>query len=432
MKIRYLALLVLLGSNLRAQEKSDIITLGRCYEGAYRVSSIAGEGNTNSEIWQLKDRNLSKGWLPVIDANGTFIYNSSVVDMSAALGALPIPGITDLIRPLPHEQYKVTLDVNQLLYDGGAIKSARAVEKAELEINIKQTETDLYKLRSQINSYFFNILLLERQHELLTNFVNLLDKRLKTMQSAVDNGILLATDMDIIRAEKLKTGQQIAENRIRLASFKKILTELCGIKTDNPGRLVFPEIDINEATEFKRPELALFELRSDQLNASLGLLASKRLPKAFGFASLGYGNPPGNNFFKDEFAPYYILGAGVKWNIFDWNKARTEKNVITLQQSILENRKTDLEQNLERLLEVKRSEISSIEMLLSTDTELIEIRKKIAATAESQYENGIITATELLNEITLEKNALISFELHKVTLAMAKVEYLNISGQEID
>ena len=35
------------------------------------------------------------------------------------------------------------------------------------------------------------------------------------------------------------------------------------------------------------------------------------MPKAFGFATLGYGNPPGSNFFKDEFAPYYILGQGL-------------------------------------------------------------------------------------------------------------------------
>ncbi len=72
------------------------------------------------------------------------------------------------------------------------------------------------------------------------------------------------------------------------------------------------------------------------------VIESKRMPKAFGFATLGYGNPPGSNFFKNEFAPYYIVGASIKWNIFDWNKAKNEKQIISFQENILENRKNDL------------------------------------------------------------------------------------------
>jgi outer membrane protein TolC len=156
------------------------------------------------------------------------------------------------------------------------------------------------------------------------------------------------------------------------------------------------------------------------------------MPKAFAFATVGYGNPPGSNFFRDEFAPYYILGAGIKWNIFDWNKVKNEKQVISFQQSIIEGRKSDMTENLKRLLDVKSSEISSLESLLKTDTELIELRKRITSAAESQYENGTITATDYMNELNSERQALINYEIHKITLAMARVEYLNISGLEIE
>jgi outer membrane protein TolC len=181
-----------------------------------------------------------------------------------------------------------------------------------------------------------------------------------------------------------------------------------------------------------RPELQLFDLRKEQLAAGVKVIESKKMPKAFGFATLGYGNPPGSNFFKDEFAPYYILGAGIKWNIFDWNKAKNEKQVITLQQSIIDNRKSDLTDNLKRVLETKNAEINSLETLLKTDSELIALRKRITATAESQYENGIITATEYLNEMNSERQALVNYEIHKINLSLAKIEYLNISGKEIE
>jgi hypothetical protein len=53
------------------------------------------------------------------------------------------------------------------------------------------------------------------------------------------------------------------------------------------------------------------------------------------------------------------------------------------------------------------------------------------ASAESQYENGTLTATELLNEINSEKQALINYEIHKINLAMAKVEHMNICRKEL-
>ena len=156
------------------------------------------------------------------------------------------------------------------------------------------------------------------------------------------------------------------------------------------------------------------------------------MPKAFGFATLGYGNPPGSDFFRDEFAPYYILGASIKWNIFDWNKTKNEKQMINFQQGIIENRKSDLTDNLNRMLEAKNAEIVNLKNMLESDTVLITLRKRITASAESQYENGNITATELLNEMNSERQALINYEIHKINLAMAKIEYMNISGKEIE
>jgi len=416
-------------SGLKGQK---ILTLKECYDMAMSATPIAEEREAYSQISMVKDKNLSKGWLPTLDANGSFIYNSSVVDMTDVLGTIPIPGIADLIQPLPHEQYKITVDINQVIYDGGAIKGARALEKADLNINEKQTETDLYKLRSQINTYYFNLLLLDRQQALLQNYLELINKRIASMNSALASGVILKSDIDVIASEKIKLEQQLSENGIRKASLLKIMASLTGREIDASTGFVLPVMEGNLTDELTRPELKIFDLRKEQLDASLQLLQSKRMPKAFGFATLGYGNPPGSNFFKDEFAPYYILGAGVKWNIFDWNKANNEKQVINLQQNIIDNRKNDLTENLKRLLEAKQAEITSLKSLIESDSELIAIRKRITAAAESQYENGTITATEYMNELNSERQALINYEIHKINLAMAKVEYLNISGKEIE
>lgn len=427
-----LALIVLTGPWLSNAQDQKILTLRECYNNATATSALAGEKVSYSEIWQLKDKNLSKGWLPTLDASGSFIYNSEVIDIGSSLGSLPIPGIADAIKPLPHDQYKLTVDINQMIYDGGAIKGARALEKADLQINEKQTETDLYKLRSQINTCYFNLLLLDRQKELLKSYLDLISKRITSMHSALDNGVILRSDIDVMTSEKIKLEQQIKENEIRKASLLKTLSSLTGTEIKPSSELVVPSFPSEISTDLSRPELEVFDLRKEQLNASLKVINSKRMPKAYGFATLGYGNPPGNNFFRDEFAPYYMLGAGVKWNIFDWNKTKNEKQLINLQQGIIENRKSDLAENLKRLLEAKNAEIVNLNSMLDSDTTLISIRRRITTSAESKFDNGTITATELLNEMNSERQALINFEIHKINLAMAKVEYFNISGKDIE
>ena len=415
--------------NIQAQE---VLTLKDCYDLAMVSSALAGEKDAYAEISGLKEQNLSKGWLPTLDVNGSFVYNSEVIDMRNALGSLPVPGIADAIRPLPHEQYKVNLEINQVIYDGGLIKNSKALERTDLNINKKQTETDLYKLRGQINGYFFSLMLAEKQKELLINYHNLITRRISSVQSAVENGVISKSDLYTLSAEQIKIEQQLSEIDIRKSSLLKVLSGLTNKDLDADTKFVLPELSEENGNEILRPELELFDLRKEQIAAGLKIIDSRRKPKVFGFATLGYGNPPGNNFFKDEFAPYYIVGAGLKWNIFDWDKAKNEKQVITYQQSIIEFRKKDMTETLTRLLDTKKAEIESLNSLLETDSMLIDLRKKITASAGSQYENGIITATELLNEMNSEQQALISFEIHKINLALAKVEYLNISGEEIE
>ncbi|MDX9945945.1 MAG: TolC family protein [Bacteroidales bacterium] len=427
-----LAFIVLIIPWIAEGQNGLTLTLGDCYAKAETASALAGEKDSYRRIWELKDKNLSRAWLPTLDASGNLVYNSEVIDIGNSLGSLPIPGIEDAIKPLPHEQYKVNVDINQVIYDGGAIKGARAIEKADLLINEKQAETDLYKIRSQINTYYFNLLLLDRQEELLNNYLAIVTKRIASMQSGVENGVILRTDIDVMTTEKIKLEQQIRENHIRRESLLRILSGLTATEIDPSSELVMPAFETDTTDVISRPELEIFDLRKDQLDASLQVISSRRMPKAFGFATLGYGNPPGNNFFRDEFAPYYILGAGIKWNIFDWNKAKTEKQIIGLQHVIIENRQTDLTDNLSRMLEAKKAEISSLSALLETDLELISLRKRITVSAESQYENGTITATDLLNEITAEKQVLINHEIHRINLAMAQADYYNISGKETE
>ena len=410
----------------------EVLTLKECYDKALANHSMASDKNMYNVLWQKKDMNLESGWLPAIDLNANFVYNSEVIDMSSAFASIPIPGFADNIKSMPNEQYKITMDINQVIYDGGAIKNARVLEKATLAVNEQQTDAEMYKIKSQVNSCYFNLLLLRSQGELLNTYLSDINKRLQSLTSAVNNGAMLKSDIDVFISEKIKVEQQINENKIKRASLLTILSDITGSQISNDVEFTTPLAMADLPSGITRPELKVLDLTKEQLGAGEAILQSRRLPKALGFATLGYGNPPGNNFFKDSFKPYYIIGAGLKWNIYDWNKVKNEKQVISLQKDLVDSRKNDLTASLQRQLNAKKAEIESLQSMITRDPELIALRQRITATAASQFENGTITATEYLSQINSEKQAMINAEMHKINLAMARTEYYNISGQEIE
>jgi outer membrane protein TolC len=301
-----------------------------------------------------------------------------------------------------------------------------------MKVNQQQTESDLYKLRTQVNNCYFSLLLIERQKELLNNYLGVIVKRLSTMQSSLDNGVILRSDMDVMTSEKIRIEQQLTEIELKKNALYAVLCDLTGFESGSEVSLILPHVSAELTNDILRPELRIYDLRMEQLEAGMGLLQTKRMPRAFGFATFGYGSPPGSNFFESGFSSYYILGAGIKWNIYDWDKVRNEKKQIRLQQGMLEGRKAELTDNLKRSLQTKQAEIATLGEALKRDSELIALRKRITASAESQYGNGSITATELLNEMNSEKQAEINYEIHKISLVMAQVEYMNISGKEIE
>ncbi|MDT8401838.1 MAG: TolC family protein [Bacteroidales bacterium] len=97
----------------------DLISLKTCYENALDNHPRAGEKQLQQQIWQLKQDNLNSAWYPKIEAGASALYNSNVADLSMSLGMAPLPGIENYLPSMSHDQYKLTIDINQLIYDGG-------------------------------------------------------------------------------------------------------------------------------------------------------------------------------------------------------------------------------------------------------------------------------------------------------------------------
>ena len=54
-------------------------------------------------------------------------------------------------------------------------RSARAVEQVVNELNMKQNEADVYRLREQVNNYYFSVLLVSSQIDVTGILISDLD-----------------------------------------------------------------------------------------------------------------------------------------------------------------------------------------------------------------------------------------------------------------
>jgi len=234
--------------------------------------------------------------------------------------------------------------------------------------------------------------------------------------------------LDVLRAEKIRAEQLVSELNRRREALVSALEHVTGIEGLEDAKLLLPEPVITGDEAIDNPELRLFDIRQRQLEASKGLLKSQRMPKAFGFAQAGYGSPPGNNFLSENPDFYYSLGAGIKWNIFDWNKNSNERKSLAIQQQLLGLKKSAVEESLQRMLTVRLAEINALREAAGRDEELIDLRKKISAVAASQLNNGTITASQYLTELNSEKQASISAAARRISIARAEVDYIYIIG----
>jgi outer membrane protein TolC len=402
------------------------VTLWQCYDSAAVATPLSGEGVLYSEVSALRDKNLSSAWLPALDINGSFVYNSDILDIAQIYGQLPVP--PEVIPSIPNEQYRATFDVSQVIWDGGVTRSARAVEQVVNELNLKQNEADVYRLREQVNNYYFSALLVSNQIEVTGILISDLDGRISEASSGVTNGVVTPVTLDVLQAEKIKAGQQLTELIRRRQSLVSALEQITGMTGLQDALFMLPEITISGDEIIDNPDMRLFEVRSRQLEMSKNLLKSQRMPKAFGFAQAAYGNPPGSNFFSETADFYYSVGAGFKWNIFDWNKNSNERKSISVQQQLIEIRRSAAEESLQRLLTIKMAEINALREAAEQDAELISIRRKIAGVAASQLENGTITASQYLTELNNEKQAVISAAIRQIGISRAEVDYIYITG----
>jgi outer membrane protein TolC len=398
------------------------VHLNDCYKSMLENYSIANQTGIYAQSSELNTKNLKAAWLPNAELNAQATYQSDVmkIDIVAMGNSFGFEADKD--------QYKASIDINQMIYDWGRIKSAKQLENVDLKLKQQTTQVDLNKVKEQINTFYFAILVLERNEELLHVMLKELTTKKESVESAVKNGILLSSDLSALKAEILKLKQSIVEIKQQRLSAIDILSEICGIEISYDAEIGVLEYEVEVSNEMLRPENILFNYQREKLDAASSMISKQNKPTVFAFSQLGYGKP-GLNMASSEFDSYYYLGVGLKWKFWDWNKTKREKQVVSLNQNLVSIQENTFNKQMNVALRNELSKLEIYKNALESDKEVIKLREEVSSSARSKLDNGIITSTEYITELSKETQAKISYETHKIQMVQSKVNYLYLKGE---
>lgn len=416
MKQLIFILMLLIAIPITAQQA---ITLEECYSLVKVNYPLAKQNDfLNSQNKLDKEVILNKK-LPTFDVAAQATYQSDVIEIA-------IPNVN--VNPLNKDQYRATLLVNQLIYNGGATKASLLEKSSELKTKQKQIEVSLYQLKLRVNQLYFSVLLSQESNLLLNAKENQLVAKLKEVQSGVKYGELLPASDKILEAELLKVKQQIQEVKSNKITLKETLFSLISTSLDSSVNLKNPLVETHWDTYVTRPELELFQFKKEEIESSETLLSKKNAPKLNGFAQGGYGNP-GLNMLDNSFQPFYTVGVKLNWNVFDWNSNKKQRESLTINKDIIDIEEAVFKLNTNIELNKQRKEIEKTVAFIDSDLEIIKLRKEVLQIANSQLKNGVITSSAYITELTNlyeDENTLVR---HNIQLQLAKANYNVIKGQ---
>ena len=411
-------LLTLLSVFILLAPSSMAITLEECYEKAKANYPLIEQYQLTERLKDYSFVNASSAWIPQLVLSGQATYQSAVTEFPDEMTAMYEKVGLD-IQGLNRDQYKLMLALTQTIWDGGTSKAQKDVARADAEIANLQVEKELDALNSRINQIYFGVLVLTENLQTNLYMDTLLQNNLKQMQSALDNGMVMQSDFDQIKVEILTLRQQRTQLTHTINAYRQVLSLFIGETIADYEPFIRPSIPIIDKEANNRTELRLFDAQIAKNEAQRRQINSLVMPRFDLFAQGWYGRP-GLNLFDDminnNFSFNAIAGIRLNWNISGLYTHKNKLNQLKTANDAIEVQRKTFVWNLNLQQSQIEQEIEKMSQLKADDNEIVELRKSIRKTSESKYQNGTITMSDLLRDITNENNAIQTRTLHELDL----------------
>ena len=392
-------------------------TLQECQQAAELNYPLIRQYDLIGKTTGLTVENIGKGWLPQVSALAQASYQSDVAawpeQMQTMLQQMGVE-----LDGLKKDQYRIGIDVQQTVYDGGAINSQKEIARRQGALQEAQTEVTLYQVRRRVNEMYFALLMTDEQIRLNSDLKELLSANEKKLEAMFSRGPAAESDYNAVKAERLNVAQQATNLQSQRRTLTMMLSTFCGIEVKNATK---PAADMGNASS-ARPELKAIDAQLRLTDAQEKALDAALMPRFSVFAQ-GYYGYPGLNMFKDmtgrQWSLNGIVGARLSWNIGALYTRKNDKAKLQLQRDFAVNSRDVFlfNNNLEQLQQ--NENIDRYRRLMADDEEIIRLRQSVRKAAESKLAHGIIDVNDLVREINAENNARVQLSIHETEMLKA-------------
>ena len=401
-------------------------TLEECQQAAEKNYPVIKRYDLIGRTTELTVSNLQKEWLPQITASAQATYQNAVAAWPESIKSVYQRMGLDM-KGLKKDQYKVGIDVQQTLYDGGVISSQKRIARQEGKLQEVQNDVNQYQLRQRVNEMYFSLLLLNEQIRLNDDVKALLLSSEKKLAAMVKGGTAATSDYENVMAERLAAEQQNSSLKAQQQMLQRLLSVFCGMEVNHLQKPKPAEVS---TTTNNRPELSMFDSQIKLVEAKEKALNARLMPK-LGLFAQGYYGYPGYNIFEDMMDRKWtlngIVGIKMSWDLSAFYTHKNDRERLNMERKMAENAREVFLFN-SRLDEIQHTEdIDRYQKMVQADEEIITLRTNVRKAAESKLAHGIIDVNSLLREINNENAAKAQQAIHEIDMLkeMYNLKYTN-------
>ena len=372
---------------------AQILTLDDCQNKARENYPAISRFSIIEQSKYYTLANANKAYLPQLSLEAKATYQSDVTSIP-----FNMPGV-DI--PIPSkDQYQVVAQANQIIWDGGRIASKKDIINANAQLEEKALEAEIYALRERVNGLYFGILLMQEQLKQQTVLEEELKRNYNKVTSYIDNGVANQTDLSSVKIEMLKAGQQRIQMESAQSAYLQMLSILLGEELTGETEFVKPPI-LNDASlvTINRPELEIFSAQRTTIDAQTSAIKSDITPTIGAFVQGGYGKP-GLNMLQNKFDSFFLGGIKLSWNFGNLYTLRDNVKTNELKKLNIDTQRNTFLYNLNVQISQQQNEIEKYRKTMQDDEEIIHLQQQIKDAADAKVDNGTMTVSDMLKELT--------------------------------
>lgn len=374
--------------------------------------------------------NLKHSWLPQVNLSAQATYQNETPSFPDQMKAMLAASGLDM-KGLAKDQYRLQLDVNQKIYDGGKASSERAITQAQDVEQKAQTDVDLYSLNKRVNDLYFGALLMDESIKQTEMTLEMLNGNLDKLRAHVRGGIATSADESQLRAEIMTVEQSKTTMEWNRQAFIHMLEILIG-KHIGEQQLVVPNATEPISSTIDRPELRLIDAKIGTINARERAINASVMPviSAFGQAFYGY---PGYNTFENmvnrKWSLNALVGVRATWSLSSLYDRKNNLSRLNTARQQAELQREAFLVNTRLEVSHENDEIKRLRELIASDATIVSLRRDVRQAEESKLRNGIIDIHRLVERITDENTAAQAQILHNIELLKTIYDLKNTVNQ---